>query len=61
MTSPRIGRVTGTAPLMVRFDGDTSAVGGLLRFEHYTPAVGHTVVLVKAGPHWLVMGRVVPG
>lgn len=50
------GVVTATSPLTVRLNGDTAAVEVALSLDSYTPVTNDTVLLVRAGSDWIVVG-----
>lgn len=47
--------VAAVSPLTVTFPGDTAAVA-VLRLSSYSPSVGDTAVLVRAGTRWVAIG-----
>ena len=51
----RWASVSVADPLTVTFPGDTAAVS-VGRLDSYTPTVGDTAVLVKAGTRWVAIG-----
>jgi hypothetical protein len=56
------GKVTDDSPLTVQFNGTatSSAVGGVLKADSYTPVIGDDVLLIRFGPAWFVMDTYTP-
>lgn len=53
------GEVIGVSPTLVRFAGDTADTQVALALSSYTPTVNDTVLVVKTGVSWVIVGDIV--